>query len=361
MVAALALRLGLPEVVQQRRQAHLERRPRVGGRLDDGEDVLVERQGLAVALLLVADRRCELGQHVDEDAGVPREPQRLGRMRAEQELGELAQPVRRQPAADPLTRDVLDPRRPLAHLPQRVVVGIDVELRDEAKAADDPERVVAEARRPGRAEDAPLEIGAAAERVDDLPRLEPPRDRVDREVAPLHVLLERDLAVGHDLEVVPAGAGRALDARRCELDPGRLRAPAPPGPAAAAARRRAGRRRRDPRPSRAARARLAARRARRPGRRSRAPAASARAARRGRRRRRRRRRARASARSRRPSPTRPPFWTRAARPPRSRPAHPREASRPRTSSGRAAPRRRGPRRPRSSRRSRPGSGGRRSS
>ena len=162
---------------------------------------------------------------MDEDAGVPREPQRLRRMRAEQELGELPHPVRRQPAADPLTRDVLDPRRPLAHLPQRVVVGIDIELRDEAKTADDPERVVAEARRPGRAEDAPLEIAAAAERVDDLPRLEPPRDRVDREVAPLHVLLERDLAVGDDLEVVPAGAGRALDTRRRELDPGRLERP----------------------------------------------------------------------------------------------------------------------------------------
>ena len=225
MVAAVALRLGLPEVVQQRRQAHLERRPGVGGRLDDGEDVLVERQVLAVALLLVADRRRELGQHVDEHAGVPREPQRLRRMRAEQELRELPHPVRRQPAADPLARDVLDPRRPLAHLAQRVLVGIDVELRDEAEAADDPERVVAEARRPGRAEDAPLEVGAAAERVEDLPRLEPPRDRVDREVAPLHVLLERDLAVGDDLEVVPARAGRALDTRRRELDPGRLQRP----------------------------------------------------------------------------------------------------------------------------------------
>jgi len=51
------------------------------------------------------------------------------------------------------------------------------------------------------------------------------RDRVDREVAPLHVLLERDLAVGHDLEVVPARAGRALDPGWCELDPGRLERP----------------------------------------------------------------------------------------------------------------------------------------
>ena len=211
--------------MQQRREPHLERRARVGGRLDDGEDVLVERQVLEAALLLVADRRRELGQHVDEDAGVPRQPQRLRRVGAEQELGELAHPVRGQPAADPLAGDVVDPRRPLAHLAQRVLVGIDVELRDEAEAADDPERVVAEARRPGRAENAPLEVGAAAERVEDLPRLEPTRDRVDREVAPLHVLLERDLAVGDDLEVVPAGAGRALDARRRELDPGRLERP----------------------------------------------------------------------------------------------------------------------------------------
>ena len=67
-----------------------------------------------------------------------------------------------------------------------------------------------------------LEVGAAAERVDDLPRLEPACDRVDREVAPLHVLLERDLTVGDDLEVVPSWPGRALDARRRELDPGRL-------------------------------------------------------------------------------------------------------------------------------------------
>ena len=117
---------------------------------------------------------------------------------------------------------MLDPRRPLAHLAQRVLVRLDVELRDEAKAADDPERVVTEARRPGRAEDAALEVGAAAERVENLARLEPARDRVDREVAPLHVLLERDLAVRDDLEVVPAGAGRALDPRRRELDPGRL-------------------------------------------------------------------------------------------------------------------------------------------
>jgi hypothetical protein len=117
---------------------------------------------------------------------------------------------------------MLDLRRPLAHLSQRVLVGIDIELRDEAKPAHDPEWVVPEARRAGRPEDSALEIGPAAEWVEHLTCLEPLRDRIDREVTPLHVLLERDARVGDDLEVVSAGAGGALDPRRRELDAPRL-------------------------------------------------------------------------------------------------------------------------------------------
>ena len=201
-------------------------------------------------------------------------------------------------------RDVLELRRPLAHLTQRVLVGVEAELRDEPQAAHDPQRVVPEARRARRAEDTALEVGAAAERIEHLAGLEPPRDRVDREVAALHVLLERDSRVGDDLEVVAARPGRALDARRRELDPRRLRAPGPPCRAAAGARPRAGRRRSGPRRGRAARARRATRRDRLRERRSRAPERGSRAARHAPPRRRRRRRARASARSRRPSSTR---------------------------------------------------------
>jgi hypothetical protein len=62
----------------------------------------------------------------------------------------------------------------------------------------------------------------APERVQELSGLQPLGDRVDREVAPRHVLLERDPGVGDDLEVVAARTGRPLDARRRELEPGGL-------------------------------------------------------------------------------------------------------------------------------------------
>jgi hypothetical protein len=208
--------------VEERREPHRERRACVGGGLHDAERVLVEGQVVVAAALVEPDRRRELGQDVLEHAGVAREPERLRRVGTEEELGELPHPVRGQAAADPLARDVLDLRRPLAHLPQRVPVRVDAELGDEAEAADDPERVVAEARRARRAEDAALEVLAAVQRVEDLARREAAGDRVDREVAPLHVLLERDAGVGGDHEVVAAGAGRALDPRRRELDSRRL-------------------------------------------------------------------------------------------------------------------------------------------
>jgi hypothetical protein len=43
--------------------------------------------------------------------------------------------------------------------------------------------------------------------------------RVHGEVAAGHVVLDRDVRVGDDLEVVAAGTGAALGARRRELDP----------------------------------------------------------------------------------------------------------------------------------------------
>ena len=48
---------------------------------------------------------------------------------------------------------------------------------------------------------------------------------VDGEVAPLEVILDRRVRVDHDLEVVPPGPGRALAARRRELDPRRRQRP----------------------------------------------------------------------------------------------------------------------------------------
>jgi hypothetical protein len=213
------------EVVQERAQADLE--PVACGRrvLDHREHVLVERQMLARAVLDVPGRGGELRQQVLEHAAVAGEPERLRGLGAEQQLRELAHPVAREPAADPLGRDVVDLGGPLAHLAERVLVRVEVELGDEAEPAHDPERVVAEARGRRRAKDPALEVGPPAERVEQLAGLEPPGHRVHREVAALHVLGERDRGVGDDLEVVPAGPGRALDARRRELEARGLEGP----------------------------------------------------------------------------------------------------------------------------------------
>jgi hypothetical protein len=107
--------------------------------------VLVERQVVVAALLVEPIAGVHLRQQVDEHAGSRASRSALAG-RAQQELRELAHPVRGEPAADPLARDVLDLRRPLAHLAERVLVRVDIELRDEAKPAHDPQRVVAKAR-----------------------------------------------------------------------------------------------------------------------------------------------------------------------------------------------------------------------
>ncbi len=123
-----------------------------------------------------------------------------------------------------------DGRCLLAHLGEELLVRLEAELRDETESTDEPQRVLAEALRRDRAEAACFEIGAAAERVEDLARLEPAGHRVDSEVAALHVLGERQLGVGDDLEVVPARAGGHLLARRRELD---SRGRQPPDPSVA--------------------------------------------------------------------------------------------------------------------------------
>ena len=72
-------------------------------------------------------------------------------LRAEQELRELAEPVRREPAADPLARDEAHAAASSRICAQRLLVGVEVELRDEAQPAHDAQRILREAvRRDGR-------------------------------------------------------------------------------------------------------------------------------------------------------------------------------------------------------------------
>jgi hypothetical protein len=131
--------------VQKRGQPHLQPVARIGRRLDDLQHVLVEREPLPLACLHVADRGGELREQVHEHAGLAREPHRPCRLGAEEELRELAHPVGREPASDPLGRDELDRRGVLPHLLVRGRVGLQAELRDEAKAANDPQWILAEA------------------------------------------------------------------------------------------------------------------------------------------------------------------------------------------------------------------------
>ena len=195
----------LAQVMEQRRKPHGERRSGVGGRLDDGERVLVDGHVVIATLLLEADRPFELREDGDEHARVARDAQRLGGLRAEQQLRELAHAVRSQTAADPLTRDEADAVGVLAHLLQRGVVGLETELRDEAQPAHDPKRVLGEAVRRDRAQDAAPEVPLPVVRIDERPVGEAAGHRVDREVATREIVLHRRLGVDDDREVVTPG------------------------------------------------------------------------------------------------------------------------------------------------------------
>jgi hypothetical protein len=78
--------------------------------------------------------------------------------------------------------------------------------------AEDAHRVLAE--RVGHvAQPAALQVGLAVVRIDQ-PALVVLRDRVDGEVAPRQVLLQRDLGLGMEREAVVAARGLALGARQ---------------------------------------------------------------------------------------------------------------------------------------------------
>ena len=161
--------------------------------------------------------------------------------RAEQELRQLAHPVRREPAADALARDEAHARRLLAHLRERLLVRIEVELRDEAQAADEPQRILGEAVRRDRPQDAALEVVLRP----SYGSTSVPSER-RRAIALTvksrrsQVVLDGRGGVDDDLEVVAAGAGRDARAAAARTRCRRARAAAPPRRAGRGARRRAG-------------------------------------------------------------------------------------------------------------------------
>ena len=118
-----------------------------------------------------------------------------------------ARPVGGEPAADALTRDMAHALRRLLHLRKRLLVRIEVELRDEAQPADESQWILGKAVRRHRPQDPELEVLAAVVWVDDLPVGQVTRDRVDREVAAIQVVLHGRRRIDRDLEVLTAGAG----------------------------------------------------------------------------------------------------------------------------------------------------------
>ena len=146
--------------------------------------------------------------------------QRLERIAAEQELRQLAEPVRRQAAADALAADERHRIRLAPHLGERLCGRFEVELGDEPQAAHQAQRIFRKARVGDGPEHARVEIPAAAEGIDERFVGQAPRHRVDREVTPCEVVLDRGLRIDDDLEVVASRPRRDLAARRRELDPG---------------------------------------------------------------------------------------------------------------------------------------------
>jgi hypothetical protein len=221
-------RLGLGDVVHQRAEAQrlaagelvgerlVQRRrqpPGLGVAQADRPRVLHERDRLTqhgagvagdvevvIATLLHAVQRRQLGQHGGGHAQRVHELQALQRARRAQERLELGE-------------------RPLGgHRGQvrraRLRPGDGLRLRREAELGGEPgqaqraQRVVGEAARRDRAQPPRLQVGHAAERVD--PRAvsgERLRDRVDGQVAPPEVLLERRLAEPQHVEL-PAVVAR---------------------------------------------------------------------------------------------------------------------------------------------------------
>ena len=172
--------LGLADVVEQRGQAHHQLGPRVAHHGDRvREHVLV-----GVDRILLEAHAVELGQELVAELGLGEEPQARAGVVDQQELRELV--------ADALRAHDLEPVAQLDHCGDERGIGFEVELRDEARRTEHPQRVVEE-------RDLGCERGAQATRrqvdrpaegVDQHRVGQAQRHRVHGEVTPREVGLD---------------------------------------------------------------------------------------------------------------------------------------------------------------------------
>ena len=106
-------------------------------------------------------------------------------------------------AEEPLAGRLADAARRLPRKLLGLLVEPEAELVLEANRAEQPQRVVREDRRADRAEPPRLQVGLAAERVDQRPAVQRPRERVDREVPRGQVLLDRLAVQRREVDGVP--------------------------------------------------------------------------------------------------------------------------------------------------------------
>ena len=209
-----AARLRLADVVQQRREPHLQ----LGPRLRDDRDRVREHVLVPVDRILLEPHRVELGQELVARARCRAMNQRPADGSSATSSFDSSSRMR---SALMISRR----SRIAAIAVEHRRVGLEAERRDEARGAQHAQRVVAERDlgRQRRAQPLRREVGEAAERVDELGLVERERHRVDGEVAArevgLDVVGERHLGLAA-LGVVHVGAERRdLEASAPSLTP----------------------------------------------------------------------------------------------------------------------------------------------
>ena len=174
-------RLGVP------RQVVPGVRRDVGSRVDNLQGVLEHVQVMKLALFDPAGHGQLRQHHVDQPEPVE-QPQPLRRIIESEQPAHLH--------VHPLTRGVVRQAGPRLGPLGRVLVNLEIELVSEPGETQQPQRIVVKHALGDKPQNSGFEVGATAERIDQLAAVQRKCHRVDRKVALSHVLENRSAAAG---------------------------------------------------------------------------------------------------------------------------------------------------------------------